>query len=212
MKKSVIAIILAMMMTVSCLATQAETEQKEDLLIMSAPKWYDESMSWAAKYDDQLVHDEALTHGKFITMMYECAKDWGKDVSEGEDTNILSYDDALELPEGSHAAFQWACAAGLIADEAVKLEYDRVLTRQDMTVMLYNFAKWMELDVSVGEETNILSYEDAIYLEEGMAEPFQWAFGSGVLIGNGTGYILYDAQADNAQMATVLMRLEAIAK
>ncbi|MCD7903812.1 MAG: S-layer homology domain-containing protein [Oscillospiraceae bacterium] len=38
----------------------------------------------------------------------------GHDVSAGEDTNILSYDDAFEISEYAIPAMQWACAEGLI--------------------------------------------------------------------------------------------------
>ena len=38
----------------------------------------------------------------------------GVDVSVGEDTNILSYDDAFDIAEWAMPAMQWACGAGVI--------------------------------------------------------------------------------------------------
>ena len=38
----------------------------------------------------------------------------GYDVSVGEDTNILSYDDVFDVAEYAIPAFQWACGAGVI--------------------------------------------------------------------------------------------------
>jgi hypothetical protein len=67
-------------------------------------------------------------------------------------------------------------------------------------------------DVSVGEDTNILSYNDAFDITEGMALAFQWACGAGVVQGNGPQ--LYPlSSVTRGQAATMIMRfLEKVAK
>ena len=59
------------------------------------------------------------------------------DVSAGEDTNILSYNDAQNIKEGKYEAFQWACAVGLVGqDGETKLRPNDKVTREDMELGL----------------------------------------------------------------------------
>ena len=55
------------------------------------------------------------------------------------------------------------------------------VTREQLAVMLYRCAKSAELDVSVGEDTNILSYTDSFEWSDWAVQALQWAVGSGVL-------------------------------
>jgi hypothetical protein len=176
--------------------------------------WYDGALTWAKNVpvvEETFDPDAKLTHGTLIGAMYDAAVAWGKDVSAAKNTNILSYEDAIYLPEGTAESFQWACTADLIDDAATKLEYDRILTREEMVNLVYGFARWLGLDLSVGENTNILSYNDAIYITSGKAAAFQWACGAGVINGTDKHELLPTAQAVNAQMVTVLQRVERLA-
>ena len=47
-------------------------------------------------------------------MLYRYAQYKGYDVSEGENTNILSYSDVSSVSEYAMEAMQWACGAGII--------------------------------------------------------------------------------------------------
>ena len=42
----------------------------------------------------------------------------GRDVTVGEDTNILSYVDAFDVAEYAVPAVQWACGAGVLTGTA----------------------------------------------------------------------------------------------
>lgn len=61
----------------------------------------------------------------------------GMDVSVGEDTNILSYDDALGLGEWAVPAVQWACGAGVLQGSGSRLLPDAPCTRAQMAAFLY---------------------------------------------------------------------------
>ena len=88
---------------------------------------------------------------------------------------------------------------------------DDVVTREQMVTILWQYAKYKGYDVSVGESTNILSYDDAFDVAEFAVPAMQWACGAGMLVGrdapDGSGMIL-DPQGSTsrAQMATVMMR------
>lgn len=62
-----------------------------------------------------------------------------------------------------------------------------------MAVILYRYAQYRGLDVSVGEETNILSYSDFPRRSDWAVSALQWALGSGVLEEKGNRIDAYGA-------------------
>lgn len=79
------------------------------------------------------------------------------------------------------------------------------ITRQDLVTLLYRYTKNSGKDVSVGEDTNILSYEDVASVKEYAIEAFQWACGTGV-IGGSNGNLLPRDNTTRAHLATIVMR------
>ena len=81
------------------------------------------------------------------------------------------------------------------------------ITREQLATMLWRYAQTEGYDVSVGEDTNILSYTDALDVAEYAIPAMQWAVGTGIINGTGDGSTLTpQGQATRAQAATVLMR------
>ena len=83
--------------------------------------WYAKAVRWAAGsgvvkgYDSEhFGPDDAVTREQMVTILYRCAQYKGADVSVGEDTNILSFNDALTVSEYAIPAMQWACGSGLV--------------------------------------------------------------------------------------------------
>ena len=74
--------------------------------------------------------------------------------------------------------------------------------------MLWQFAKNQDHDVSVGEDTNILSYADVADVSEYAVSAMQWACGAGIISGTGDGSTLSpQGQATRDQAAVMLMQL-----
>ena len=80
------------------------------------------------------------------------------------------------------------------------------ITREQMAVILYRFAQYKGLDVSVGEDTNILSYTDAGQISDWAIPAVQWAVGAGLMQGNGKGILNPRGYASRAEVAALLMR------
>jgi hypothetical protein len=99
------------------------------------------------------------------------------------------------------AARAWAMGAG-ITDGA---NPGSAVTREELAAMLWRYAKYKKYDVSVGEDTNILSYEDAMEISEYAIPAIQWACGAGVMNGSGNS-ILPHKTATRAQTAVMIMR------
>ena len=79
------------------------------------------------------------------------------------------------------------------------------ITREQLVTMLYRYAKENGMDVSVGEDTNILSYTDAQAVSAYAVEAMQWACGAGIVNGS-DGKLNLKANATRAQVSAILMR------
>lgn len=89
--------------------------------------WYTEAVRWAAGcgvvkgYDNRCFGpNDAVTREQMVTILYRYAQHKGYDVSAGEDTNILSFDDAFAVSEYAIPAMQWACGSGMVRGIAQK--------------------------------------------------------------------------------------------
>ena len=99
----------------------------------------------------------------------------------------------------------WAMAAG-VSDGTMAAD---PVTREQLATMLYRYAKAQGWDVSVGEETNLLSYPDAAQVSDWAMEAMQWACGAGVVNGM-DGKLNPKGSATRAQLATMLMRFDGL--
>lgn len=83
------------------------------------------------------------------------------------------------------------------------------ITREQMAAFLWRYCQYKGIDVSVGEDTNILSYEDAFDVSDWAMPAMQWACGSGTIGGvakNDTMYLDPQGDAVRSQSATMLYR------
>ena len=74
--------------------------------------------------------------------------------------------------------------------------------------MLWRYAQYKGCDVSVGEDTNILSYDDAYEVSGWANAAMCWAVGAGIIRGTGDRALSPKTGATRAQTATMLMRYE----
>ena len=104
-------------------------------------------------------------------------------------------------------AREWAVAEG-VSDGENATDY---VTREQFATMLWRYASGKGYDVSIGEDTNILSYDDFADLSEYAIPAMQWACGAGVITGVTDATLVPQGEATRAQCAAMLMRfVEAI--
>lgn len=113
---------------------------------------------------------------------------------DGVDTTVTSGD-------WYAVARKWAMENG-VSDGT---DPNGLITREQLAAMLYRYAQRNGVDVSVGENTNILSYTDALSISDWAFSAMQWACGAGVVNGINGG-LLPQGGATRAQTATMLMR------
>ena len=99
-------------------------------------------------------------------------------------------------------AQEWATANSVSDGENPTGE----VTREQLVTMLYRYAQYKGYDVSIGEDTNILSYVDVDQVSDWAMEAFQWACGTGVIEGDENSALTPKASTTRAQAAAMLMR------
>ena len=104
-------------------------------------------------------------------------------------------------------AVTWAAENGIVGGYGGGLfGPEDNITREQLAAILYRYAQAKGYDVSVGEDTNILSYADALDVSEWAIPAMQWACGSGVINGVTDSTLVPQGNATRAQAATMLMR------
>ena len=109
-------------------------------------------------------------------------------------------------------AVRWAASEGIVGGYGGGLfGSDDAVTREQLAVILYRYAVYKGYDVSIGEDTNILSYADFADLSEYAIPAMQWACGAGIITGVTDATLVPQGEATRAQVAAMLMRfVEAI--
>ena len=94
--------------------------------------------------DTKFAPNTTVTRAEMATILYRMAKSMGFDTSIGENTNILSYDDAFDIPTWAIPAMQWACGTGLISGMTVStLDPNAPVSRAQAAVMLCRFSEYI---------------------------------------------------------------------
>ncbi len=123
-------------------------------------------------------------------------------------------------PKGTAANFSdvqadawYAEAVGWAASNKVVTGYadgtfrpNAAVTREQAAAILYRYAQSKGIDVSVGENTNILSYVDVQQASEYAISALQWAVGAGVLNGKNGGRLAPTGTATRAEIAAIMQR------
>ena len=116
---------------------------------VKAGSYYEQAIAWAAENgivngisSTSFAPDKAITREQFAAILYRYAKDYkGYDVSVGESTNILSYEDAFEISEYAIPALQWACGAGVMNGSDGYLLPTGSATRAQAAALLHRFCE-----------------------------------------------------------------------
>lgn len=138
------------------------------------------------------------TRGMVVTVLYRL---------EGSPavSDTAAFDDVANGAYYQNAA-AWAVANGITSGYGNgKFGPNDPITREQFAAFLYRYAKYKGLDVSVGEDTNILSYNDALTISEYAFPAMQWLCGEGIMQGN-NGNLMPAGNATRAQIAALLHR------
>lgn len=170
----------------------------------TAQPWYAEAQDYVTQRGLMTGTDKGFEPQGTVTRATVFQTLWnmeGKPVSDS-----ASFPDAEGKWYAASAA--WAFESGLTTGDGVSFSGDRAVTRSELVTILYRYAQFKGADVSVGEDTNILSSDDAFDIPTWAVSAFQWAVGAGVITGKEDGRLDPNGTATRAELATVLMKAE----
>lgn len=102
-------------------------------------------------------------------------------------------------------AVNWAAGEGIVSGYGNgRFGPDDLITREQMANMLYYYAQYKGYDVSASGELS--SFTDGASTSSWAAEAVQWAVGSGLLSGKGSGVLDPRGTATRAEAASIFMR------
>ena len=110
------------------------------------------------------------------------------------------------------AAVKWAEENKLIYENDKDFNPDSKISRQQLAAVLFLYAKMKGYDVSIGEETNILSYDDAFEISEYAVPAMQYANGAGIINGKTISTLNPKDNVTRAEIAVILNRFIEITK
>ena len=178
---------------------------------VAAGSYYESAVLWAVEKKittgiggGKFGPDLGCTRGQIETYLYRCAVAQGVDVTVGEDTNILSYADALEVPEYAAPAFQWAVGAGIIRGADGKLLPNDTCTRGQIVTMLFRYAAASGMDAVTMQEL-VSGFGDAESVPGYALPAFNWALAQGIVQGT-DGKLLPNDTCTRGQIVTMLYR------
>lgn len=138
------------------------------------------------------------TRGMVVTVLYR--------LENQPSTSAASFTDVASGAYYANAV-AWANANGIVSGYGSgKFGPNDKVTREQLAAILYRYAQYKKYDVSVGEDTNILSYNDAQSISSYAIPAIQWACGAGVVTGKSGSKLDPKGYATRAEVAAMLMR------
>lgn len=174
----------------------------------SIPKqaWYHDAVAFCMKnnimqgYQDNMFYpDEEITRCQLVKILWNLE---GKPTAGETVTFIDVADDAWYAD-----AVMWAVTKNLIFGESNKTFLpDDTITREQLAAVLHRYAQYKEYDTTIGENTNILSYDDAYDISEYAIASVQYAVGSGLMKGKAENTLNPKDDVTRAETAQILYR------
>ncbi len=133
------------------MAGQPDGQAAHGFLDIPADAYYAPAVAWCARNgiitglsEEIFAPNAAVTREQLVTMLWRYAKHHDIDVSLGENTNILSYNDAFDVSEYAIPAMQWACGEGIIGGYNGNLMPKGHTKRCEAAAMLTRFIRDIE--------------------------------------------------------------------
>lgn len=182
-----------------------ETPSKTAFNDVSANDWFASAVDYVTgkgmmngTADNTFSPKANTTRGMIVTVLYR--------LENQPSTSAASFTD---VDSGAYYAnaVAWANANGIVSGYGSgKFGPNDKVTREQLAAILYRYAQYKKYDVSVGEDTNILSYNDAQSISTYAIPAIQWACGAGVVTGKSGSKLDSKGNATRAEVAAMLMR------
>ena len=168
-------------------------------------KWYHVSIDYVLTHSimngvsgTSFAPNSNLTRGMLVQILFNL---------EGKPQSASASFSDVKVDAWYAKAVGWAAANKVVTGYADgTFRPNAAVTREQAAAILYRYAQSKGIDVSVGEDTNILSYADALQASEYAIPALQWAVGAGVLNGKSGNLLAPTGTATRAEIAAIMQR------
>ncbi|MEE1012825.1 MAG: S-layer homology domain-containing protein [Clostridia bacterium] len=173
---------------------------------VKADDWYYEDVEYVTENglfngttETTFAPDEIITRAMMVTVLYRAE-------GEPEITGKTTFEDVDDNAYYAKAVV-WGQQNGIIKGYSeTEFAPDQNITREQIAAIMHRYAQHKGYDVSVGENTNILSYSDFNSISEYAIASMQYAVGSGLMKGKASSTLNPLDNATRAEIAAVLHR------
>ncbi len=143
--------------------------------------------------------EENITRAMLVTVLWRLEEEPVVDF-------LMTFED-VESGSYYEEAVRWANSVGIVAGySADSFGAEDFITREQIAAIMHRYAQYKAYDVSVGEETNILSYDDFADISEYAIAAMQYAAGAGLMKGKTESTLNPQDFATRAEIAAILHR------
>lgn len=143
--------------------------------------------------------DVSMTRAMLVTILYRLENEPGVNKSKAfSDVNASDY-------YASAVAWAWQNNIVLGTNEN-EFAPNIQITREQVATIFYRYAEYKKYDITVGEDTNILSYKDFSEISEYAIAPMQYMVGAGLIKGKTESTLNPKDFVTRAEIATILQR------
>ena len=168
-------------------------------------KWYHVSIDYVLTHSimngvsgTSFAPNSNLTRGMLVQILFNL---------EGKPQSASASFSDVKVDAWYAKAVGWAAANKVVTGYTDgTFRPDAAVTREQAAAILYRYAQSKGIDVSAGEDTNILSYADALQTSEYAIPALQWAVGAGVLNGKSGNLLAPTGTATRAEIAAIMQR------
>ncbi|MEA4946983.1 MAG: S-layer homology domain-containing protein [Oscillospiraceae bacterium] len=144
--------------------------------------------------------DANITRAEFVTILANLS---GNDLSG---CTSFAFSD-VSTTDWYFKAVQWAYEKGVATGSNGNFDPNANITREQMAVMFYNYAKYAGANVSNVEGMSVREFSDYKSISNWALEPIQWAINNKIISGNGDGSFAPQRGATRAEAAKMIVVL-----
>ncbi len=177
-----------------------------DFKDVTAEDWYYEPVNFVATVglfnglsDEIFGSDKPMTRGMLVTVLYR--------LSEEKNQSACPFEDVAE--DAYYAdAVAWAFSKGIVKGKDDKhFDPEGYVTREQIAVMLCNYAAKQDKDVSVRGDGAVQAFKDYSSVSGYAESAVSWAYENSIIKGDGKGNFRPKDSATRAEVASLMTNL-----
>ena len=150
--------------------------------------------------ETEFAPNSTVTRAMFVTVLYRL---------EGEPTADKA--DFADVLDGTYYenAVGWAVQNGIVTGVSeTEFAPDATITREQMAAIIHRYMNFKGMDMSIGDNADIESYDDFEDISDYAKDAFRYACEKGIISGMSETTLSPKESATRAQMAAIFQRCE----